>query len=163
VIDAASGFQRGDDPLLLVDPFRRNHGRDVLADGDGGRISEQPLRTGIAGLDRPVEPLADRVVRGVDDGREEASALQLTRPFPLQFALRQFGPPDTQATTAPQSTFGRVSRQLSVKADAAGVSVDVLMLLTCPITAQAGGGFLNLFPFERPHTQRAYNQALTNS
>ena len=78
VLDAPTLLQRRDDSVFLCEALRRNHERDVAADGFGSRVAEQALSSRIPALDDAVEPLADdRDLRGLYDRCEPARRQQL--------------------------------------------------------------------------------------
>ena len=72
VLDPPPGLEARDDLVFFRDAIRRNDERDVAADRLLRRVAEQPLGGGVPALDDAVERLADdRVVRGLDDRREQ--------------------------------------------------------------------------------------------
>ena len=59
VLDAPTLLECLDDAVFFCEAVRRNHERDVAANGVGGRVAEQALGSRIPALDEAVEPLAD--------------------------------------------------------------------------------------------------------
>ena len=80
MVDALAPAQPREDVVFLRLAVWRNQHPDGPADHLVGRVAEQPLRGGVAGLDDAVEILRDdRVVGRVDDGGQ----VGLSRPRPV--------------------------------------------------------------------------------
>ena len=89
VLDPPALFQAGDDVIFLGETVGRDDQRDVAADRLGRAIPEQALGAGVPALNDAIERLADdRVVRRLDDRREQPGGQQLARAFTLDTTLR---------------------------------------------------------------------------
>ncbi len=85
MVDPLPGLEACDDLVFLVDAVGRDDERDMAAHRLLRGVAEDPLGGGVPALDHSVESLADDgVVRGLDDGREQASGAQAAGSVLLQ-------------------------------------------------------------------------------